>query len=173
MLPESHFACTEPVSQKYLKTRAHCEGFFYPHPADCRFRSLLSSLLFGVIQLLVPHYSHEYQLTTSDQLWMLVTVSAAFPVVAEDSSYTPCYVNLCLDSQAVSSGPRYMICVTLFCTMHRSKNTLPSCAMHSFHMCLAYNSRMAVCFFTCSTCKNIFKNDLPIFFQVKYIMCQH
>ena len=43
---------------------------------------------------------------------------------------------------ALGSGPRYMICVTLFCTLRESQNTRP-CENSTRNAC---DSRIALCF---------------------------
>ena len=43
---------------------------------------------------------------------------------------------------ALGSGPRYMICVTFFCTLRESQNTRP-CENSTRNTC---DSRIAVCF---------------------------
>ena len=50
-------------------------------------------------------------------------------------------------SRQLGSGPRYMICVTLFCTLHRTR--------------FACDSRIAVCCFTRAKCKNVRQNLIP------------
>ena len=57
----------------------------------------------------------------------------------------------------VGSGPRYMISVTLFCTLRESENTR-TCENCTRFAC---NSCMSVCFLTRATCKNVRQNLIP------------
>ena len=55
----------------------------------------------------------------------------------------------------VGSGPRYMICVTLFCTLCESENTL------TCENCTRLVSRAILACLTCATCKNVGQNLIP------------
>ena len=58
---------------------------------------------------------------------------------------------------AVGSGPRYMICVILFCMLSKSETTR-TCENCTRNTC---NYRMSVCFLTRATCKNVRQNLIP------------
>ena len=68
----------------------------------------------------------------------------------------------------LGSGQRYMIYVTLFLQVVRVRKHTAMRELHAFHtrpcencMSFACNSHMAVCFLTCSTCKNVWHNLIP------------
>ena len=50
----------------------------------------------------------------------------------------------------LGSGQRYMICVTLFCMLHKSKNTW-TCKNHTSFACDS-----------CMQCKNMLQNLIPL-----------
>ena len=72
-----------------------------------------------------------------------------------------------MNKRKLGSGPRYMICVTLFCTMRVSKNTrtCENSTLFKEHTDMrtrkACNSYMSMCSLTCSTCKNVLQNLIP------------
>ena len=61
---------------------------------------------------------------------------------------------------ALGSGPRYMICVTLLCTLCKSENT--RCTSQKTLGTRKTHARMATCFLTRSTCKNVLQNLIPL-----------
>ena len=66
----------------------------------------------------------------------------------------------------ISSGPRYMICVTLFarCTSQKTHgHARIACETGAILACPCFtcNSGMSVCFLTRATCKNVLQNLIP------------
>ena len=64
---------------------------------------------------------------------------------------------------SIGSGPRYMICVILFCTLRKSENTR-TCKNCTCFTCTRFAciSSMSVCFLTGTTCKKVWQNLIPL-----------